>query len=125
MGSAFEGDPRQCQRCAWFIGDRADNDLSMRCPTCDRSIADATKLLSRIGVSQFILDLIPESVARESNILPFDCVDGDLKVLADISQPSSVDEIAKIRFILNRKILCLHAEAASIQVAIERGYKSI
>ena len=125
IGYAFEDDPRRCQRCACFIADRADSDLSMRCPICDRSIADATQLLSRIGVSQFILDLIPESVARENNILPFDCSDGDISILADILQPSSVDAIAKIRFILNRKILCIHAEAVSIQAAIERGYKSI
>ncbi len=114
IGSAFEDDPRQCQRCMCFIAGRTDNYLSMRCPLCHRSIAAATKLLSRIGVSQLILDLIPASVARECNILPFDCVDEDIKLLTDVTQPSSVDAIAKIGFILNCKILCLHAEAAFI-----------
>ena len=120
--SAFDDEHNHCFRCASFIAAPPGNAESVRCPSCHRRIADATELLSRIGVSQLILDLIPESVVRESNVLPLDFAGGDVTIVVDVTQPSSVGTADKLRFILNQKIRCLHADAGEIRKAIERGY---
>ena len=73
-------------------------------------------------MSQLILELLPESVVRESNVLPLDFADGDVTILVDITEPSSIETTEKVRFILNRRILCLHADADAVRKAIERGY---
>ena len=45
-------------------------------------------------------------------------------MLIDLTITTDTDTVDKLRFILNRRITCLHADAIAIQRAIERDYGS-
>ena len=53
-------------------------------------------------ISDEVVELVPESVARENTVLPFSEEDGALRIL--IADPFDLETIEKLRFILNRKI---------------------
>ena len=58
--------------------------------------------LSKAQIDESVIELVPESVARENNVLPVGEEDGALRIL--ISDPFDIETIEKLRFILNRKI---------------------
>ena len=70
-----------------------------------------------------IVELLPESVARENKILPLAEEDDSLKVLA--SDPLDLETFDKLRFILNRKIEIALAPKARILEAINKYYGQI
>ena len=55
-------------------------------------------------------------------IIRFDDNLAGLVVLIDLTKTTDTDTIDKLRFILNRRITCLHADAIAIIRAIERDY---
>ena len=67
-----------------------------------------------------VVELVPESVARENAILPMSEEDGALKVI--VSDPSDLDTQEKLRFILNREVRYALAPRESILEAINRYY---
>jgi len=67
-----------------------------------------------------VVELIPESVARENVILPFFNDRGTLLVIT--SDPFDVEMREKLRFILNREIELVLATRAQILCAIDRHY---
>jgi type IV pilus assembly protein PilB len=67
-----------------------------------------------------VVELVPESVARENAILPMAEEDDALKVI--VSDPSDLDTQEKLRFILNREIRYALAPRESILEAINRYY---
>ena len=67
-----------------------------------------------------IIELLPESVARENKILPLAEEDDALRVLA--SDPLDLETFDKLRFILNRKIEIALAPKARILEAINKYY---
>jgi type IV pilus assembly protein PilB len=79
--------------------------------------------LSRIEIPESVVELVPESVARENKVLPFEEVDGRLVVL--MSDPSDVDTLEKLRFILNRDVSIALAPRAKIMETINRVYGQI
>jgi len=76
--------------------------------------------LSDVAVPPSVLELVPESVARENVILPLSEEDGSLRVI--ISDPNDMDTFEKLRFILNRRIEPVLAPRDSILDAINRHY---
>ncbi len=70
-----------------------------------------------------IVELVPESVARENKILPLAEEDDALTVLA--SDPLDLEAFDKLRFILNRKIEIALAPRARILEAINKYYGQI
>jgi len=70
-----------------------------------------------------IVELVPESVARENKILPLSEEDDALTVLA--SDPLDLEAFDKLRFILNRKIEIALAPKARILEAINKYYGQI
>ncbi len=70
-----------------------------------------------------VIELVPESVARENSILPIGEEEGRLKVA--ISDPSDVDTVEKLRFILNRDVSITLAPRESIQESINKYYGQI
>ena len=70
-----------------------------------------------------IVELVPESVARENKILPFAEEDDSLRILA--SDPNDLEAFDKLRFILNRKIEIALAPKARILEAINKYYGQI
>ena len=79
--------------------------------------------LRSASVSDDVIELVPESVARENNVLPFGDEDGALRVL--VSDPFDLETIEKLRFILNRKIETALAPKVSITAAINKYYGQV
>lgn len=58
--------------------------------------------LTEVTIPESVIELVPESVARENTVLPLSEDEDSLKVI--ISDPYDIDTVEKLRFILNRKI---------------------
>ena len=58
--------------------------------------------LDEITIPPAVIELVPESVARENVILPMAEEEDSLRVI--VSDPLDLDAFDKLRFILNRKI---------------------
>ncbi len=76
--------------------------------------------LDEIVIPPDVIELVPESVARENAILPMLETENSLKVI--VSDPHDFDTLDKLRFILNRKIDIALAPREGIQGAINRYY---
>jgi len=76
--------------------------------------------LNEVVIPPSVVELVPESLARENVILPLAEEDGMLKVIA--SDPDDYDTLEKLRFILNRRIETALAPRESILEAINRYY---
>ncbi|MEM6473991.1 MAG: GspE/PulE family protein [Planctomycetota bacterium] len=70
-----------------------------------------------------VIELVPESVARENMVLPFKEEDGALRIL--IADPFDLETIEKLRFILNRKIETALSPLEAIQGAINQYYGQV
>ncbi len=92
-----------------------------------RALAEFHKLdfvdLSAERIPDEVIQLVPESVARENSIIPFKDEDDALHVL--VSDPFDLETIEKLRFILNRKVETALAPRSSIQEAINRYYGQV
>ena len=76
--------------------------------------------LSEVSIPPSVVELVPESVARENAVLPLSEGDGRLTVI--VSDPMEIDTLDKLRFILNRQIDIALAPRESILEAINRYY---
>ncbi len=76
--------------------------------------------LSEISVPPSVVELVPESVARENAAMPLSESDGKLTVI--VSDPMDYDTFDKLRFILNRQIEIALAPREAILDAINRHY---
>ena len=79
--------------------------------------------LRSASISDSVIELVPESVARENNVLPFSDEDGALRIL--IADPFDLETIEKLRFILNRKIETALAPKGAITAAINKYYGQV
>ncbi|MCA9238941.1 MAG: Flp pilus assembly complex ATPase component TadA, partial [Planctomycetales bacterium] len=76
--------------------------------------------LRDVPIPPHVVELVPESVARENYIIPLAEEEDALKVL--VSDPNDIETIDKLQFILNRKINIALATRESILEAINRNY---
>jgi type IV pilus assembly protein PilB len=76
--------------------------------------------LSEVAIPPSVVELVPESVARENVVLPLAEEDGALKVI--VSDPNDYPTFEKLRFILNRRIETVLAPREAILEAINRTY---
>ncbi len=76
--------------------------------------------LSEVVIPPSVVELVPESVARENAVIPLSEGDGKLTVI--ISDPDDYETIEKLRFILNRPIETALAPRDAITEAINRHY---
>ncbi|HEY4758945.1 MAG TPA: ATPase, T2SS/T4P/T4SS family [Thermoguttaceae bacterium] len=76
--------------------------------------------LSEVDIPPSVVELVPESVARENAVIPLSESDGKLIVI--ISDPDDYETIEKLRFILNRPIETVLAPRDAIIEAINRNY---
>ncbi|MGL6227347.1 MAG: GspE/PulE family protein [Thermoguttaceae bacterium] len=77
--------------------------------------------LSDTLIPPAVVELIPESVARENGVLPFQEDGETLRVI--ISDPNDIGTLDKLRFILNRPIELLLAPKEIIFDAVNRHYR--
>ena len=76
--------------------------------------------LTDVVIPPSVVELVPESVARENAVLPLSESEGELKVI--VSDPLDYDTFDKLRFILNRQIEVVLAPRDAILEAINRHY---
>ena len=76
--------------------------------------------LRDVPIPPHVVELVPESVARENAVIPLAEEDGALKVL--VSDPTDYETFEKLQFILNRKVDIALATKESIFEAINRNY---
>lgn len=76
--------------------------------------------LSEVNIPPDVIELVPESVARENSILPMSEEDGALRVI--MSDPLDYETQEKLRFILNRDVKIALAPRENIQESINRHY---
>jgi len=76
--------------------------------------------LDEIEIPQSVIEMVPESVARENIVLPL-ALDGDALLVA-LHDPMRFDVLDKLRFILNREIKVAVAPKDAILNAINRHY---
>jgi type IV pilus assembly protein PilB len=76
--------------------------------------------LTEVTIPAAVVELVPESVARENFVLPFAQDNGALKII--MSDPSDFDTVQKLQFILNKDIQPVLASREQIVEAINRHY---
>jgi type IV pilus assembly protein PilB len=76
--------------------------------------------LSEVTIPQAVIELVPESVARENFVLPMSQDNGALKII--MSDPSDFDTLQKLQFILNKDIQPVLAPREQIVEAINKHY---
>ncbi|HEY2760221.1 MAG TPA: ATPase, T2SS/T4P/T4SS family [Pirellulales bacterium] len=79
--------------------------------------------LNEVVIPPSIVELVPESVARENAVLPLAEDDGTLRVI--MSDPLDYDTREKLRFILNRNIEIALAPREMILEAINKYYGQV
>jgi len=81
--------------------------------------------LSEISIPESVIELVPESVARENVILPMAADEDENSLQVIISDPRDMETIDKLRFILNRNVQIALAPRENILEAINRYYGQI
>lgn len=76
--------------------------------------------LTDITIPPAVIELVPESVARENIILPLSQDNGLLRIIT--SDPTDFDTLQKLQFILNKDIQPVLASREQIIEAINRHY---
>src|SRR5437588_2608168 len=76
--------------------------------------------LTEVTIPASVIELVPESVARENVVLPMAQENGALKII--MSDPSDFDTMQKLQFILNKDIQPVLAPREQIVEAINRHY---
>src|SRR5438046_1739465 len=76
--------------------------------------------LTEVTIPPAVIELVPESVARENVVLPMSQENGTLKII--MSDPSDFDTLQKLQFILNKEIQPVLAAREEIVEAINRHY---
>jgi type IV pilus assembly protein PilB len=78
--------------------------------------------LSEVEIPSSVVELVPESLARENTVMPLAQENGAIKVI--MHDPMNFDTIDKLRFVLNREIEIALAPKEAIVEAINRYYGS-
>ena len=76
--------------------------------------------LTEVTIPPAVIELVPESVARENVVLPLSQENGTLKII--MSDPTDFDTVQKLQFILNKDIQPVLAAREQIIEAINRHY---
>ncbi len=76
--------------------------------------------LAELEIPKAVIELVPESVARENVVLPLSLEGSTLKIIT--ADPTNFDTIQKLQFILNKDIVPVLAVQEQIQEAINRNY---
>src|SRR5207248_10562487 len=76
--------------------------------------------LTEVTIPPAVIELVPESVARENVVLPMSQDNGALKII--MSDPTDFDTVQKLQFILNKDIQPVLAPREQIVEAINRHY---
>ena len=76
--------------------------------------------LAEVTIPAAVIELVPESVARENVVIPMSQENGVLQII--ISDPTDFDTIQKLQFILNKDVQPVLSPREAIIEAINRHY---
>jgi type IV pilus assembly protein PilB len=76
--------------------------------------------LAEVQIPKSVIELVPESVARENVVIPLGLENNTLTLVT--SDPTNYDTVQKLQFILNKEIKPVLAVQEQIQEAINRNY---
>ncbi len=76
--------------------------------------------LTGLEIPRSVIELVPESVARENLVLPL-ALEGNVMKIA-MADPSNYDTVQKLQFVLNKDIVPVMAVVEQITDAINRNY---
>ncbi|MDX1967415.1 MAG: type II/IV secretion system protein, partial [Planctomycetaceae bacterium] len=76
--------------------------------------------LETLEIPRTVIELVPESVARENVVIPLGLDDDVIRVA--VSNAMDYEVLDKLRFVLNREIKIAVASKEAIQSAINRHY---
>src|SRR5262245_6183712 len=76
--------------------------------------------LDAVEIPKAVIELVPESVARENVVLPLSMEGNVLKIIT--SDPANYDTMQKLQFILNKDVQPVLADHEQIREAINRHY---
>ena len=76
--------------------------------------------LKEVTIPKSVIELVPESVARENVVIPLQLEDNTLELIT--ADPTNYDTIQKLQFILNKEIRPVLAVQEQIQEAINANY---
>ncbi|MFO0805536.1 MAG: GspE/PulE family protein [Gemmataceae bacterium] len=76
--------------------------------------------LAELEIPKAVIELVPESVARENVVLPLTLDGNQLKIIT--ADPANYETIQKLQFILNKDVIPVLAIQEQIQEAINRNY---
>jgi type IV pilus assembly protein PilB len=76
--------------------------------------------MTELEIPKSVIELVPESVARENVVLPLSLEGNLLKIIT--ADPTNYDTIQKLQFILNKDVQPVLALQEQIQEAINRNY---
>ena len=76
--------------------------------------------LAELEIPKAVIELVPESVARENVVLPLTLEGNQLKIIT--ADPANYETIQKLQFILNKDVIPVLAIQEQIQEAINRNY---
>jgi len=76
--------------------------------------------LTDMEIPKSVIELVPESVARENVILPLSLEGNQLKIIT--ADPTNYETVQKLQFILNKDVIPVLAVQEQIQEAINRNY---
>jgi MshEN domain len=76
--------------------------------------------LTDMTIAPSVIDLVPESVARENTVLPLAFEDGAIKLVT--ADPTDLDTLQKLQFILNKELRPVLSSREQIVEAINRHY---
>lgn len=80
--------------------------------------------LDDLDIEELVLSCVPESVARENDVIPIK-EENDGTLVFAIADPFNLDTIEKLRFILNRNIKIAVADLEAIHFAINDCYGQV
>src|SRR5205085_5715671 len=76
--------------------------------------------MTDLNIPKSVIELVPESVARENVVIPLELEGNSLKLIT--ADPTNYDTVQKLQFILNKDIVPVLAVQEQIQEAINRNY---
>ena len=79
--------------------------------------------LNEVTIPEEIVEMVPETIARENATLPWTINRDELKII--LSDPMDMETVEKLRFILNRQVQIALAPRENILEAINRYYGQI
>src|SRR5436305_4173802 len=76
--------------------------------------------LKGITIPTSVVEMVPESVARENTVIPLSHENNSLQIV--MSDPNDLDTIEKLRFILNKEIQAVLSNREDVITAINSHY---